>query len=323
MSSVRRLPSGIASPATRSIAEYEVTTPIRHEPPAPVPAVRHGFSDASDFQAGEDDLAPLLEGHDVSGATDAGPGADAMGPPPAASHLLEHAQLRTLAGISDFESSRPRYAQVLGSPQPLAASPSPLPSFRPTAMPPREAYASELNPLDILSPEAAAWELQNLDTSTPTVDEPEDLLFMLEPPGTSDLDSLSMELGLDDLDDESGFEAEGSLDANGETPDFLADVNDVSAPEPEFLADSTDVAAPVQEPIAQEAAFEAAAPMESSASSAMEESPSGTFATEAAAVMTAQLSEETHAASLTKTASEASSHPAPSSAGDEVTTRES
>ncbi|RJS16171.1 hypothetical protein DRW03_31530 [Corallococcus sp. H22C18031201] len=319
MSSVRRLPSGIASPATRSIAEYEVTTPIRHEPPAPVPAVRHGFSDTSDFQAGEDDVAPLLEGHDVAGATDAGPSADGMGPPSTASHLMEHAQLRTLAGISDFESARPRYAQILGSPQPSTATPSPLPSFRPSAMPPREAFASELNPLDILSPEAAAWELQNLDTSTPTVDEPEDLLFMLEPPGTSDLDSLPMELGFDDLDADSGFDTGGTLDASGETPDFLADVNDVSAPESEFLATATDVAAPEHEPIAAEAAREAAAPMEPPVS--VESAPE-TATEQTVAVMPSPLPEEAHAASVAETPPDANSHPVSTGAGDELTTRE-
>jgi hypothetical protein len=155
--------------------------------------------------------------------------------------------LRTFSGVSDFETARPRYAQVLGSNLPPPSLPSR--ESRPSSSAPSASFTEgggALDPTDILSPEAAAWELHNLDTSTPTVDDPEDLLFMLDPPGSAGAADPVFELGLDDLIDEASSIVGGLDGAEGAAPgDALRDVFEDSAPSgtppADFLADVNDV----------------------------------------------------------------------------------
>ncbi|RYZ35751.1 MAG: hypothetical protein EOO72_11850, partial [Myxococcaceae bacterium] len=266
MTSIRRVGSGISTSRAYSISsELEVTAPVRKEPLAPVDPVRRGFSDDSDFQAD-------AEG-DLNGAlfADLGPGEVAphmareragleASEPRAA--LLENSQLRAFAGVSEFEASAPSYAQRLGMP-----TSTPLMQAR-LANPQRGTEEVEtdpsLDPSDILSPDAAAWELQNLDTMPRTVSaqEAEDLLFLLESGDLSSLSdeelrALSEDMGADDAEvDPHGMDAsevtagadaflatlddsapdvafpEGSMNV---TPpdDFLADVNDFTLEAPE------------------------------------------------------------------------------------------
>jgi hypothetical protein len=100
MTSIRRLPPGIASSITRSTS-LEVTAPVRKkEETAAVEPVRRGFSDQSDFQPGVEDESPLY-GHAplLSGR----PGAPTPEP------------LRSYTGASDFQARAPKYGVLLGT----------------------------------------------------------------------------------------------------------------------------------------------------------------------------------------------------------------
>ncbi|WP_223642766.1 hypothetical protein [Corallococcus sp. EGB] len=219
MTSIRRVGSGISTSRAWSISnELEVTAPVKQEPMTPVEPVRRGFSDESDFNAdAEGDLAGAL-------LADLGltPGASSTEDPEPRAALLENPHLRTFAGESTFEAAAPAYAQRLGMPQ----ASTPMLQARHFQQTERRAEAPpadpSLDPSDILSPDAAAWELQHLDTQPSTVSskEAEDLLFLLESgdlSGLSDeeLAALSDELGVEDDAPDASGEADG-LDASGE-----------------------------------------------------------------------------------------------------------
>lgn len=263
MTSIRRVGSGISTSRAHSIsAELEVTAPVRQEALAPVDPVRRGFSDNSDFQAdAEGDLAGALLAD--LGLTEAGPAPRGRASPdaPEASRaaLLENSQLRTFAGVSEFEASAPSYAQLLGTAQP---SSSPLMQARLFNEGRRtEAVDTDpsLDPSDILSPDDAAWELQNLDTMPRTVSaqEAEDLLFLLESGDLShlsdeELRALSEDVGAGSGDAEVEASAQGTAGGpEGSEGDFLATLEDsgpdfaalgsMNVPPPDdFLADVND-----------------------------------------------------------------------------------
>ena len=266
MTSIRRVGSGISTSRAHSIsAELEVTAPVRQEALAPVDPVRRGFSDNSDFQAdAEGDLAGALLAD--LGLTEAGPAPRGRASPasPDASEasraaLLENSQLRTFAGVSEFEASAPSYAQLLGTAQP---SSSPLMQARLFNEGRRtEAVDTDpsLDPSDILSPDDAAWELQNLDTMPRTVSaqEAEDLLFLLESGDLShlsdeELRALSEDVGAGSTDAEVEASAQGTAGGpEGSEGDFLATLEDsgpdfaalgsMNVPPPDdFLADVND-----------------------------------------------------------------------------------
>ncbi|RKG99487.1 hypothetical protein D7V97_31645 [Corallococcus sp. CA053C] len=277
MTSIRRVGSGISTSRAHSIsAQLEVTAPVRQEALAPVDPVRRGFSDASDFQAdAEGDLSGALLAD--SGLAEAGPAPrgraspEAREAPESRAALLENSQLRTFAGVSEFEAATPSYAQRLGTSQP---SSSPLMQARLFNEGRRtEAVSTDpsLDPSDILSPDAAAWELQNLDTMPRTVSaqEAEDLLFLLESGDLSHLSDEELRALSEGMDMEDGS-ADPELDASGtETAgpevsegDFLATLEDsgpdfaalgsMNVPPPDdFLADVNDFT--LDAPEAQEA----------------------------------------------------------------------
>ncbi|RKH41618.1 hypothetical protein [Corallococcus llansteffanensis] len=295
MTSIRRVGSGISTSRAHSISsQLEVTAPVRQEPLAPVDPVRRGFSDSSDFQAdAEGDLAGALLAD--LGLTEAGPAprgrASPASPdaPESRAALLENSQLRTFAGVSEFEAAAPSYAQLLGTSQP---SSSPLMQARLFNEGRRtEAVSTDpsLDPSDILSPDDAAWELQHLDTMPRTVSaqEAEDLLFLLESGDLShlsdeELRALSEDVGAGSADPEqeaagpevsegdflatledSGpeFAALGSM--NVPPPDdFLADVNDFTLDTPEAVEPPPAFAQEASVVVAPEAQLQAEAPVE-------------------------------------------------------------
>ncbi len=196
MTSIRRITASISSAISRARLDtnLESVSPLTpREPLQPVPAVRRGYADESEFQAEVDDLdtslsahAPMLAGLDAE--------VDAGAP--------EH--LRVFSGESSFEAAPPRYSQLLGSQLPSALGApreaAGAVSQRPSA---RRPGAQDMGS-DLLSPEAAAWELHNLDTSTaPTPMEAEDLLFMLEEPGVAAAHEPILELGPEDILEEA------------------------------------------------------------------------------------------------------------------------
>lgn len=213
MSSIRRLIPGLTSSIART---FGVGTSQPVEPLAPresveaLEPVRRGFSDQSDFLPDAGDVGASLAAHTPHLEGRATPGAST----PQA--------LRVFSGESSFESGPRRYAERLGSQLPSALG---APGERTDSVGGvgRRGGAGAPDPSDILSPEAAAWELQNLDTSPPSAIEPEDLLFMLDPPGSSP-GPVPPELRLD-MDDvfEDGPQAVG---ATGGTPvDPAADLD--------------------------------------------------------------------------------------------------
>jgi hypothetical protein len=282
VTSIRRVGPGIGASRAYSISNnLEVTAPVRQQPMAPVEKVRRGFSDDSDFRAdAEGDLeGALLADLDVTGSS-SDDGLD--GPEPRA-ELLENDQLRNFAGVSDFQESDAGqvYARVLGSPQ-MASSPLLQARFYNQGRRTEEEKPADpaLDPSDILSPDAAAWELQNLDTMPAPVSsqEAEDLLYLLESgdlSGLSDeeLRALSDELGDEDLDslpveddrvDASGPdtasaapEAEGGFMATLDDASDVAPVDDApgTPPADAFLADVDDF---TMEAVEAEAAYQAA-----------------------------------------------------------------
>ncbi|MFP2909888.1 hypothetical protein ACLESD_33580, partial [Pyxidicoccus sp. 3LFB2] len=175
-------------------------------------------------------------------------------------------QLRVFSGESSFESSfesaRPRYAQLLGTQLPSSLG-APGESSGgvggPSAGRGRGGVSAPDMDEGLLSPDAAAWELQNLDTSMPSVVvDPEDLLFMLDPPGSASARAPVQELGLEDTfedgpgaiagagGDFAGVEAtdDASLDAEYDAaqmpPEFLDPSVRPAGPD-EFLADTSDL----------------------------------------------------------------------------------
>lgn len=100
MTSIRRLPPGIASAISRS-SSLEVSAPIRQKETVPVEPVRTGFSEHSDFQPSIDDAESLLLSHTplLAGR----PGEPTPEP------------LRSYTGASDFQARAPRYGHLLGT----------------------------------------------------------------------------------------------------------------------------------------------------------------------------------------------------------------
>ncbi|AKQ68663.1 hypothetical protein A176_005575 [Myxococcus hansupus] len=200
MSSIRRITASISSAISRARLDTNVesVSPLApREPLQPVPSVRRGYADESEFQAEVDDLdtslaahAPKLAGVD---ATDA--------------ETPEH--LRVFAGESSFEASPRRYSQLLGSQLPSAlGAPRDAVSGGGQYRPPVRGPTAQDMGSDLLSPEAAAWELQNLDSAPPpTSMEAEDVLFMLNGPGAAVEHEAPLELGLEDIFEEAPLTA--------------------------------------------------------------------------------------------------------------------
>lgn len=269
MSSIRRVLSGISSAISRTRLDVgtEPVTPLNpREPLVPVAPVRRGFSDQSDFQAEVEDVGASLAAHAPHLE---GVGTSSGGPTPE--------QLRVFSGESSFESggSRSRYAQMLGSqlpsslgaPQERSGGASPVSAGRG-----RGVGAADMD--DLLSPDAAAWELQNLDTSAASAVDPEDLLFMLDAPGATGRADPLLAQGLTDVFEDGPAGASGvgaattqgvdplddiSMDAVDDAayvpPDYLDPAVRPAGPD-EFLADTSDLGSMVpEEPSLSDAAL--------------------------------------------------------------------
>lgn len=238
MSTIRRVLSGISSSISRARLDVEpgpVTPLTPGEPLQPVAPVRRGFSDESDFQEDLDDVGASLAAHAPHLAGYAAPTQDVAPTPP---------QLRVFSGESSFESAfesaRPRYAQLLGSQLPSSLGAPRESSGGPGALSAGRGRGDLSAPDmadDLLSPEMAAWELQNLDTSTPTRVEPEDLLFMLDPPGSASARAPVLELDVDGFDDGP---LDAAYDASQVSPEFLDPAVMPAGPD-DFLADTSDL----------------------------------------------------------------------------------
>lgn len=253
MTTIRRLSSSIMSALRRTSLDTDVAPvsgPERSDSLQAVEKVRRGFSDESDFQVdGADALLASFELGDVeeSGST----------------RELEHQALRVFSGESSFEASAPRYGQLLGAqlPSSLGAPREPGVPSTSRRMGPSAPDASE-----ILSPDQASWELQNLDASSTQLDSPEDLLSMLGSPGASDFSASPLDLDLDFYDDSliSGLDAPGTSSAAVEPPSSAwntsasawSNVSVEPAGPQEFLADLSDLGTLVpDEPSPTDAAF--------------------------------------------------------------------
>lgn len=215
MTSIRRLIPGLSSSISRTLG---VGTQKPVDPIAPresldaVEPVRRGYSDQSDFQPDAGDAGDLLAAHAPLLEGRAGPSMPA------------HQALRVFSGESSFEADPRRYAQRLGSQLPSSLG-APQERAGGVGALGRRGDAGAPDPSDILSPEAAAWELQNLDTSTPSVVEPEDLLFMLDPPGSSEPAIPELRLHLDDVFEDGPVDAAygmGDVDNNPVDPNYAA-----------------------------------------------------------------------------------------------------
>jgi hypothetical protein len=242
MSSIRRIISGLSSSISRARLDVDVepATPLApREPLQPVAPVRRGFSDQSDFQAEVEDLDSSLAAHAPNLAGVSGPGGVAGASRPE--------QLRVFSGESSFESAfestRPRYAQLLGSQLPSSLG---APTESPGARSARRGADGVQGMDDLLSAETAAWELQNLDTSTPSVVEPENLLFMLDPPGSAADSAPVMELGLEDIFEEGPAAVSSAAEAALQAPELLDPAVRPAGPD-EFLADTSDLGTLVPE----------------------------------------------------------------------------
>jgi hypothetical protein len=252
MSSIRRVLSGISNSISRARLDVE-TEPVSpltpREPLLPVAPVRRGFSDQSDFQAEPGDLDSSLAAHapHLAGRASASSGATGAA---GASGGPSPQQLRVFSGESSFESSfessTPRYAQLLGSQFPSSLG-APRESAGGVAPRSGSRGAGGVQGMDdLLSPETAAWELQNLDTSTPSVVEPEDLLFMLDPPGSASASAPALELGLEDVFEDGPLGVDGAYAATHLPPEFLDPAVRPAGPD-EFLADTDDLGSLVPE----------------------------------------------------------------------------
>ncbi|MBZ4414871.1 hypothetical protein [Myxococcus sp. RHSTA-1-4] len=240
MSSIRRIISGLSSSISRARldVEAEPVTPLTpREPLQPIAPVRRGFADQSDFQAEVDDLDTSLAAH--------APHLEGMSAPGEAAGAPAPEQLRVFSGESSFESafesSRPRYAQLLGSQLPSSLGAPSESAGGVGALSGRRGAGGVQGMDDLLSAETAAWELQNLDTSTASVVEPEDLLFMLDPPGSAAASAPVVELGLEDV-----FEVDGHGAPALDSPELLDPAVRPAGPD-EFLADTDDLGSLVPE----------------------------------------------------------------------------
>ncbi|WP_338869759.1 hypothetical protein [Myxococcus stipitatus] len=255
MTSIRRLSSSIMSALRRTSLDTDVAPvsgPERSDSLQAVEKVRRGFSDESDFQVdGADALLASFELGDVeeSGST----------------RELEHQALRVFSGESSFEASAPRYGQLLGAQLPSSLGAPREPGVPSTS---RRTGPSAPDASEILSPDQASWELQNLDASSTQLDSPEDLLSMLGSPGASDFSAspLDLDLDLDSYDDSliSGLDAPGTSSAAVEQPSSVwntsasawSSVSVEPAGPQEFLADLSDLGTLVpDEPSPTDAAF--------------------------------------------------------------------
>ncbi|NMO17136.1 hypothetical protein HPC49_16315 [Pyxidicoccus fallax] len=230
MSSIRRIISGLSSSISRARLDVDVepVSPLApREPLEPVAPVRRGFSDQSEFQAEVDDLDSSLAAHAPSLAGTSSPGG--------ASGASMPQQLRVFSGESSFEgsfeSARPRYAQMLGSQLPSSlGAPSEPAGGGVNGVSGRRGTGGVQDMDDLLSPETAAWELHNLDTSPPSAMEAEDVLFMMDPPASKVASKTAsepvMELGLEDVFEEGPASVSGAAGARDlaavETPDVEA-----------------------------------------------------------------------------------------------------
>ncbi|MCP3058191.1 hypothetical protein LXT21_05380 [Myxococcus sp. K38C18041901] len=248
MTSIRRLSSSILSSLRRTSLDADVGSVAPTKPSESLEAVekvRRGFSDESDFQ---------VDGADGADALFATLGSDDV--EPGESRELEHAALRVFSGESSFESAAPRYAQRLGSQLPSSLG-APRDSGNAAGPSSRRGGANVPDASDILSPDEAAWELQNLDTSSPSVDAPEDLLSMLDPPGNAwgpvhpALD-LHMDAFEDSVGGADGLDAGRALEGPSMAQSAAAEWMDESvrpAGPNEFLADLNDLGDMVPEDI--------------------------------------------------------------------------
>ncbi|WP_426732969.1 hypothetical protein [Myxococcus faecalis] len=231
MTSIRRLSSSILSSLRRTSLDADVGSVAPTKPGESLEAVekvRRGFSDESDFQVdgadGADALLASLESADLE---------------PGDTRELDHAALRVFSGESSFEAAAPRYAQRLGSQLPSSLG-APRDSGNTVGPSSRRGGASVPDASDILSPDEAAWELQNLDTSSPSVDAPEDLLSMLDPPGNAwGPVHPALDLHMDGFEDAVGG-ADG-LDAGRYAAAEWMDASVRPAGPSEFLADLDDL----------------------------------------------------------------------------------
>ncbi|MCP3163056.1 hypothetical protein [Myxococcus qinghaiensis] len=239
MTSIRRLSSSILSSLRRTSLDVDnsVSPLTQSESLDPVSKIRRGYSDESDFQAeGADGADALLASFDTDEVGDEGP-----------TRELDHAALRVFSGESSFESAAPRYAQRLGSQLPSSLG-APRDFGNGVEQASRRAGAGVPDASDILSPDEAAWELQNLDTSSPGVDAPEDLLSMMGTPASSvrvdprDLDLDWFEEGVPAIDGATpeGGAVEG-LTAARYASGELMDASVRPAGPDEFLADLSDL----------------------------------------------------------------------------------
>ncbi|MFY2556610.1 hypothetical protein ACN469_03105 [Corallococcus terminator] len=239
MTSIRRLSSSILSSLRRTSLDVDnsVSPLTQSESLDPVSKIRRGYSDESDFQAdGADGADALLGSFSTDEAEDGG-----------SSRALEHAALRVFSGESSFESAAPRYAQRLGSQLPSALG-APRDFGNGPERASRRGEAGVPDASDILSPDEAAWELQNLDTSSTSVDAPEDLLSMLGTPASSvrvdprDLDLDWFEGGVPASDGVTwdGGAVEGPTAARYASGELMDASVRPAGPE-EFLADLSDL----------------------------------------------------------------------------------
>ncbi|WP_181791086.1 hypothetical protein [Myxococcus llanfairpwllgwyngyllgogerychwyrndrobwllllantysiliogogogochensis] len=242
MTSIRRLSSSILSSLRRTSLDVDTSvSPLtQSESLDPVSKIRRGYSDESDFQAdGADGADALLSSFDPDEAEETG-----------SARNLDHASLRVFSGESSFEPAAPRYAQVLGSQLPSALG-APRDTGGGVGRASRRGGADAPDASDILSPDEAAWELHNLDTSSPSVDAPEDLLFMMDPPGSSGRADpmLDLNLDLDSFEDSpsaiggvmpGGSAVEGLSAARYASGELMGASVRPAGPE-EFLADLSDL----------------------------------------------------------------------------------
>ena len=250
MSTIRRLLSGISFSRTQLKVETEPVTPLTPgEPLQPVAPVRRGFSDQSDFQAEVDDIGASLAAHAPLLTGQASP---TQGGAPSPE------QLRVFSGESSFEPAPPPYARWLGSqlPSTLGAPGESSGGVGGLSAGRGRSGMSAPDMQDLLSPEAAAWELQNRDTSTPTLStltlEPEDLLSLLDSPGSASTLAPVVEPfeeGPGAASDAGGTRVAGftGLDDAPQVPSELLDPAVRPAGPDEFLADMNDLGSMVLE----------------------------------------------------------------------------
>jgi len=239
MTSIRRLSSSLLSSLRRTSLDVDthVSPLAKQEPLEPVTKVRRGFSDESAFQAeGADGADAVFAALELDGLDEG-----------ASRRELEHESLRVFSGESSFEAAAPRYAQRLGAqlPSSLGAPREPLGAMAGAAS---RRGASAPDAADILSADDAAWELQNLDTSSSGVTDPEDLLSLLGAPTPSGRASPGLAVDPDFF--EEGLESLTPSQARWTPPDTRP-----AGPE-EFLADTSDLGdLVVDEPGPADAAF--------------------------------------------------------------------